>query len=744
MGLLKARTRTWAKPNLTEEGFFRPAPRGCRGEDLSKALVSRKALSEIAPETPRPIEMLEHVRVVGDDRLTADDHALHELLVDHAYRVTGQKMDRLEFSMPMSSAMTFLGEHARRSGIKASLARLRSTTVTIGTADGRLYEEVQLLVPWTERDRDVSDDIHFIIPRPIAALMASQPRYAYLELEPLSRMRSRYGVRLYRHLAAAMRDRVYDPSSSNLHEFVVPVGQLAEWLGYRPGEGKALHVGQFRDRAVEPAIEDLFWVRSFCIHEAVPQHAAKRGAPIESWRFVLRKAPTDRHLVRPLGIDAKHLRFVGGVDDPAYRVDQFLWLRAAAFAYRHTISASASDLFEGWLVGLKEALMMSKDETAMPVSDGHYTQRLRGERLLLEIEARGTQATAWAWAMEEIAAPDLIALSGKEGFALARDGRKARFERYHATAKGKAAVEAKAKERKEARAAKKASIREAAASASREADVAATSSDGIILDLTGDADDVEAIVAELRGRSWSGTREIGVTVRWVDEKAADGFGVWCLDPGIAMSQADVRRLAADSQVAKLRLAEHLRDVQPSPRELVPPSLRWAMSDEVKAEGTRFNRNTDLVRGAALYRLADQLGELYPLIARLDDCLGGTIRRCLRTAAEVRVPAGGPYPWTWITIPVANGQPQKVPHQVDWAMSTLAKFPHEELPTPLRSVGDRSFSKPKGVSVGTFSAFPAADLHLVDRIVAKATRDGVNPDQALRDWTENAAAADCPF
>lgn len=547
MGLLKTRLRAVTPSHRTEDGLFRPAPRG----DLSKALTSRESFREIAPESPRPIEMLEHVTVKGDDRLSADDIALHELLVDHAYRSTDRTMDRLEHSIPTAQVLTFLGGTIRRAGVKASLARLRSTTVTIGAATGRLFEDVQLLIPWTEREGDV-DEIHYVIPRPIATLMASQRRYGYIELEPMSWMRSRYGIRLYRHLAAALIGKMYDPSSSNLHEVLVPLEQMAEWLGYRPPEGRPLHVGQMKTRALDPAIEDLFAVRHFQIHEAQPQHATTRGNPIESWRFVLRMMPPSHHEVRPLGISKELLRHVGGVDDPAYRVDQILWKRAAAYAYRHGVNTSIFEIFDAWLIALKEALTMAKDDTAMPVSDGVYTHRLRGERLLIEIETRGAQAAAWAWAMDEIAKPDLLILRhGKEGSGLARDARKARFERYRATDKGREAVAKKAKERQEAKAAKKAMAHEAAADASRKADVAATSAERLVLHLSVDPDEVESFVAELRGTEWTGTREIGVTVRWNDEETRDGFDVWVLEPGLALSQEDVRRLSEDSRITNV-------------------------------------------------------------------------------------------------------------------------------------------------------------------------------------------------
>ncbi|MCR4521678.1 replication initiation protein [Bosea sp. 47.2.35] len=548
MGLLRTRLRATSPSDRTEDGLFRPAPRG----DLSKALASREDFRAIAPESPRPVEMLEHVTVKGDDRLSADDIALHELLVDHAYRSTDRRMDRLEHSIPTAQVLTFLGGTIRRAGIKASLARLRGTTVSIGSATGRLFEDVQLLVPWTERDGDV-DEVHYIIPKPIAQLMASQRRYAYIELEPMSRMRSRYGIRLYRHLAAALRECVYDASSNNLHEVLVPVEQMADWLGFRPPEGKALHVGQLKLRAVDPAIEDLFSVRHFQLHEAQPQLGTTRGNPIVAWRFVLRLMPKSRHEVRPLGIDPKHLRHVGGVDDPAYRVDQVLWLRAAKVALDNGVSAMMSDLFDAWLIALNEALTMARDDTAMPVSDGHYTQRLRGERLLIEIEDRGTQAAAWAFAMEEIESPDLIAMGRKQGAALARDARKARFQRYKATAKGKAAVDAKASERKAAKAENKSRVRKAAAEAAREAEVDATTANLIVLHLTGDAANAESFAAEMFAADWTGSREIKFTVRWDDDESIDGFEVFSPDRGLLISQDDVRRLAADSRVVRVEV-----------------------------------------------------------------------------------------------------------------------------------------------------------------------------------------------
>ena len=347
MGLLKPRKPRTEKPNTNWDarGNFRPHPRG----KLVRAFANDKSLERIAPETPRPAEMLEHVQVVGDDNLTADDEALHELLVAHAYEQTDRLMDRAKYSIPTAYALSLLGENARRRGLKASLERLRSTTVSFGVAGGRRYEGVQLLVPWAERDGSIGEEIHYIIPPPIQILMTSQDRYAHLELAPLGKMRSRYGIRLYRHLALAMssKDRKWLKDGDNLHTIRVRSTAMRAWLGIKDG-----HVGQFRLRAVDPAIRDLVHVQRFSLVPADEtlrekdvtewvqvEREQKRGAPVAAWVFTLRLNPPRRFHVRQAGIAEEIMWSVGAPDEPRFRTPQSLWLRASSFGWDHGISA---------------------------------------------------------------------------------------------------------------------------------------------------------------------------------------------------------------------------------------------------------------------------------------------------------------------------------------------------------------------------------------------------------------------
>src|SRR5690606_38384509 len=90
-------------PPRTPGGLCRPRP----GGDLAKALSSRQAMEVVAPESPRPSEMMEGVTVNGEDVLTADDAALHELLISHAY-AEDSSMPEVMHEIEMSAAIRYL------------------------------------------------------------------------------------------------------------------------------------------------------------------------------------------------------------------------------------------------------------------------------------------------------------------------------------------------------------------------------------------------------------------------------------------------------------------------------------------------------------------------------------------------------------------------------------------------------------------------------------------------------------
>lgn len=201
---------------------------------------------------------------------------------------------------------------------------------------------------------------------------------------------------------------------------------------------------------------------------------------------------------------------------------------------------------------------------------------------------------------------------------------------------------------------------------------------------------------------------------------------------------------AREKTRKRLVAERMPAPKPASREQVPPSLRFLLCDEARAEAERYYRETELFGPVGLRNVADNLADRYPFMARLDECLNGAIRQCLRTGAEVHPPPGGPYPWRWCGISVAIGNPQGSARQVEWAMETMAKFPprRQEVsstsrprpyPTVTRTEGGETYYKPRDVSEEVFAAFPAEHLHLLGELARRAFRGGRNQDPALREW-----------
>jgi len=436
-GLLKRRPRDTAlydadgyrRVNLRGDIDLALAPADGRAREVRGGPTASR-FDRIAPETPRPAEMLEHVAVQGDDRLTASDLALHELLVAYAYQKSERRMNRLDYGMPTSYALRFLGDGARRKGLRESLARLRSTTVSFGVVGGRHFEDVPLLAAWLKGEGS-KDVIHYVIPEPIQMMMASQPRYAYLELAALAKMKSRYGIRLYRHLAFAMREAVWVRGLDNLHTVTVSVEDMKARLGWG-GD----HVGQLQLRGLKPALADLANVRLFALASCDPIKGKRRGGGIDGWRISLRMNPPQAHHGRMQGVSRSMRSIVGGVDAPRFRIRQDTWQRKGRFLLDNGFHGGFTDAFHAWLVAVDEAL------TDHPVTKGHATRGLRGGRLLDAVDRLGPEQALSDFLAEEVETPDLLVWPGdpterKERWYREYQARRARYHRWQDYKRGK-------------------------------------------------------------------------------------------------------------------------------------------------------------------------------------------------------------------------------------------------------------------------------------------------------------------
>ena len=391
---------------------FQPGNRG----DITKALDKPTALTVVAPESPRPLELLLGVTCDRESTLTADDAALHELLMTVALHGDAQ-LENEAHAVPMRHILRYLGVEARRDAVKDSLARLLRNTVSFGT-----YEQVPLLVSWIER-KDSDDLVHFTLPSPIKDALTSKSEYAYVEIAALPAMRSKHVARLYKALVAGLKatGRQWIKGGSNTVVITASIDQIAEWVSFPREKDGTVRPGKLKERVLDIAVEQFRDVKAFAL-EVVPVVARTRGNPIVEVRFELTLNPSSHHQTRAI-FDAAGIRQFGGVDAIEYRVRQDVWLKASGHFVAQFPDLSHSVLFGLWAACLQEML------DGQPLSDGYATRRYRGERLRQEIAKRGADEAAWQWAMEEADNPDLVLRTKAERKEVAAVGEAARRTR---------------------------------------------------------------------------------------------------------------------------------------------------------------------------------------------------------------------------------------------------------------------------------------------------------------------------
>lgn len=422
----------------TSTGHFRPANRG----DLQQALTSKDALQKIAPESPRPAEMLKDVQVHEEDgkRLTAHDAALHELLISHAYG-TDRSMPDVMHEMPISDAVRYLGSHTRveRSDVWASLRRLKSTTVSYTMAGGRQYAHVSLLEWWSETAPGEDEVIKYKLPDPLRDLLATQRRYAYLELSALPLMSSKYSIRLYKRLVLEASAKKWDFDSDNTIRLSPTPHEFASWIGFPVDANGRVKVGKLRERVLSKIADDFRTVQAFTV-SLTPRQGFGRGAPLAAIDIEIQLRAPSRHRVAGFFKPSADTVRVSFADTEQYRIESRTVRRARKTFGRHLIYSSPAQFSMLWHVALHEAISRE------PLTAGYYTREARGERLLSLIDRVGADDAAWIFFEEEARDHDLRALTLGENISTdvyrqfyerEKQAHKARWERLNEVKKAK-------------------------------------------------------------------------------------------------------------------------------------------------------------------------------------------------------------------------------------------------------------------------------------------------------------------
>ncbi|WP_279482304.1 hypothetical protein [Aureimonas sp. SK2] len=403
-----------------ERGLFPPAA----GGSFKEAFKDHASFLRVSPTSPRPAEMLDHITVSGGTALTAQDWAIHEILMSAAYDaatnpvIPGDEAQIVggEMQVRMGDLLVALGPNARRKNVLKSLRALRMTEISYGTPGGRTYANVPMLVGWHETEEDGEDFVVFMLPSPIWRLLTSQRSYANLELRALAGMATRYGIFLYRHLALRFARVTWNPDAPD-HEIELTPEDAARVIGF---DESPVVMGRLTT-ALKRAVEDLAGkrggrdrsdaeevarrgVRAFAVEYLEPRHRVGKGNPIAAYRLKVTTRAPELHRGRSNGVSAQLRQYVGAPDDPWLRVNSHVWAKAATLAFKHKRAAMAPWLFKAWLVALEEALV------AAPVTPEYGRRMCRGGRLLRLIRAEGPDRAAYAFAVEEIENPDLLDL----------------------------------------------------------------------------------------------------------------------------------------------------------------------------------------------------------------------------------------------------------------------------------------------------------------------------------------------
>lgn len=388
---------------------FKPSTRG----DIVAAVESG-TISKVAPSSPRPVEMLQSCEITSDDKLTASDIALHELMISTAY-MFDPDLKETSHAIPVGVVMKYFGAkdtHAdRRELLKLSLRRLTATTVSYNSLKKRRYENVPMLVSWLESD-DTSDIIRYSLPQPVRDLMRSMPSmYAYLELAPLATMRSKFSIRIYRVLAATAVQKKWSTDGDNEIIIKATADEIAAWSGFPRDIEAGVSFGKLKERVLNGLEADLASIRRFKT-KIVEVRKETRGRPVDHIEFQLELQAPSHHQTRVL-FDAVNTN-AGKFDVEPYKVADHIWLKAEKL-FAKKLGFGHLQFSQLWQVALHEAT------SNVGVTSGFETRSYRGKRLLTALDEIGADEAAWMMISEEVLNPDLAHADAFVGFLVAAD-----------------------------------------------------------------------------------------------------------------------------------------------------------------------------------------------------------------------------------------------------------------------------------------------------------------------------------
>lgn len=375
-------------------------------DDLKQALANPVELHRQAPRAPKAREMVEQIKIVGRDALTAADQAIYEGLLawarEHGLEEAGHRI-------PVSTIKSY-AEVTRTDDLVAMLHRLATTYVKYDIRDEawRRRGTLPLILAEVAENLETGEaEVRYSVPKSVRELMMSSSSYAMLELAAFPRFHSRYSARLYQRLAL----RAGYTNGTRKPWEIEPL-KLAESLGFT--FTGAFRYPDFRRNALEPALNDIgSYVQRFRVTCEPVLESKGRGRPAVAR---LRFAFEDTDFVPPMAsLKAtaipttitdeikRDLRRVEGAVPSEFTPDVSTISRLLTHlerrGYGDNSGTRAFQIWDAWMAALDEAFAFERGEGLRQDAPApHGDIDLCGEVLLDELRDKGLETTLVAWA----------------------------------------------------------------------------------------------------------------------------------------------------------------------------------------------------------------------------------------------------------------------------------------------------------------------------------------------------------
>ncbi|KQQ72454.1 hypothetical protein ASF70_13075 [Rhizobium sp. Leaf321] len=276
-----------------------------QSRDFLAALKSKTEMStqEVAHKQPR--DLIETMRIVGSDLLTASDSALYELLLANAKH---SGIDRLEHTIAVSHVQSFLGiRHLER--IVDSVKRISRTHVEydIRSEKSRFRGTVPLILAEVRENYfSGTSDLTYSIPERVRKAVLASSEYAMVDVAPFAEFKGKYTGRIFQRLCIRAGYDAYFNS-----DWKITPKDLALEIGYPHPE----RTHDFMKRVVLLAVQEINKHSTrFKVLLDQPEKKGTRGRAIQELVFHVEPAPKDDDRKKRATLNSEELRFIKRAD----------------------------------------------------------------------------------------------------------------------------------------------------------------------------------------------------------------------------------------------------------------------------------------------------------------------------------------------------------------------------------------------------------------------------------------------